>query len=130
MEELLALIDTNSREWIELGPTLEQQNYRTHYVESTEMIENLLQETGCRVVILDLDLLAVDNRFFRSLKRARPHLSILALSSRTFHPELQEAMASHICACLHKPADPDELIFWIKAVTGLESRPGYRTDSP
>jgi len=35
---------------------------------------------------------------------------------RAFHPELEEAMSNYIFACLSKPADEDELVFWIKSL--------------
>jgi len=68
------------------------------------------------MLILDLDTLPLDNRVFRDLKRKNPTLSIITLSTRSFHPELKEAMTDHICACLNKPVDPDELHYWAKAI--------------
>ena len=76
-----------------------------------------MDETDRRVVLLDLDSFPADNRFFKSLKRTRPDFNIFFLSSRSFHPELKEAMSTYICACFRKPLDGDELVFWLKAVS-------------
>jgi DNA-binding NtrC family response regulator len=79
-------------------------------------LENNIQEEGRHVVILDLDTLSVDNRSIRDLRRRRPGVCIIGISSRSFHPELEEAMSSHIYACLSKPVDTEELIYWIRAI--------------
>jgi DNA-binding NtrC family response regulator len=67
-------------------------------------------------VILDMDSVAADNRFFRELKRQAPGLYVLVLSSRSYHPGLEEAMGSHIYACLAKPLDPEEFRYWMKSI--------------
>ena len=33
-----------------------------------------------------------------------------------FHPELKEALCYHIFACINKPVDPDELVYWIRCI--------------
>lgn len=68
------------------------------------------------VLVLDLDTIPSENRFFRNLKRQCPAMSIIGLSSRSFHPELKEAMRKYIYACLCKPVDPDELVYWIHSI--------------
>ncbi|UCG11591.1 MAG: PhnD/SsuA/transferrin family substrate-binding protein [Deltaproteobacteria bacterium] len=85
-------------------------------LHSLEDLQEKVQESVCRVVILDLDNLPVDNRFFRELKRKNPRLHIVGLSSRPFHPELEEAMSSHISSCLTKPLDMEELLYWLRSV--------------
>lgn len=69
----------------------------------------------CRAVIIDLDLAPLGNLELRELKRAAGGASLLVLSSRTFHPELTEAMREHIDVCLSKPVDPDELGYWLRS---------------
>jgi hypothetical protein len=44
-------------------------------------------------------------------------------SAKRFHPELQDAIQHHIYACLNKPVDPDELLFWVKSVYEEENIP-------
>jgi len=68
------------------------------------------------VVLLDTDTVPVDNAFFRVLKKRYPHIHILLVSRLSYHPGLEEAMASHIYACLAKPLDPEELLYWLKSI--------------
>jgi YesN/AraC family two-component response regulator len=68
------------------------------------------------VVVLDLDMVTVQNRFFRSLKSENPHVNILTVSSHPYHPHLKEAMTHDICACFRKPLDTEEIEFWLKAL--------------
>ncbi len=128
MKDLVALMDTESKDWIEVERILNECDFRVHPVRSLDELKRLIGVTGCQVVILDLDLASVRNRFFRSLKAQSPHLSILALSERTFHPELKEALTHHICACFRKPLEPDELAFWLRAVTSAGSNARDPTD--
>jgi len=116
MNDLVALIDRKSKGWIEVESRLEALNYRIHLVETLEELQTLTVKTGCRVVILDLDVLEIPNRFFRALKKDNPDLAILATSSRPFHPQLKEAMTHHICACFRKPIEHEEIEYWLKAV--------------
>lgn len=116
MKDLIALMDREGTDWLEVEPMLEALNYRIHLVQTLEEVRTLTERTCCRVVILDLDLVNIPNRFFRSLKKGRPDLSILATSSRPFHPELKDAMTHHICACFRKPIDIEEIQFWLKSM--------------
>ncbi|MFO7495729.1 MAG: hypothetical protein R6X05_08880 [Desulfobacterales bacterium] len=79
-------------------------------------LEAGLKGGECMAIILDVDSVAVGNRSIRTLKEKFPAVSIFCTSERRFHPELQDALAHHISACLGKPVDPDELQFWLKAV--------------
>lgn len=99
----------------ELCRALENGNYRTIAKDSTVNLEKTMQETACLALILDLDNLSVNNRLIRQLRRGNPGIPIIGLSSSPYHPELEEAMSSHICACLRKPPDLDELIYCIKS---------------
>lgn len=64
------------------------------------------------IVIFDLDQADLDERYFRQLA-AMKGLCIMGLSDRPFHPDLKEAIGRHLLACLRKPIDPDELLFFI-----------------
>ncbi len=102
MEKVIAIVDADAKEAQDLDAALEAMNYRTISFPSPTDLERILAKTECHVLIVDLDNSAVDNRFVRALKRSNPELRIVALSNRPFHPELKEAMSSHIYACLEK----------------------------
>lgn len=98
---------------------LEQAHYATTALHSLLNLEEAIRETGRRAVILDFDTLPVNNRLFRTLRRTNPGVCIIGLSRRPYHPELEEAMSRHVYACLGKPVDEEELIFWIKSLGDL-----------
>lgn len=116
------VVDADEEQSQELCMLLQQHSYRTTASQSLLKLEEEIEQGGCRVVILNLDTLPVDNLFFRALKRKNPEACIIGLSNRSFHPELEEAMSKHINACLGKPVDEEELVFWVKSL--LENIPG------
>jgi len=130
MERPIIVVDADEDQSQELCDVLERDNYRTIALHSLGNLEEKIQETACRVVILDLDTLPVDNRFITHLRKGNPKLPIIGLSSRPFHPDLKEAMSSHICACLRKPPDLDELIYCIKSFcnNGLSQRTNLKKE--
>ena len=116
MRERVVVVDANDEQRQELCAVLERDNFPTTPLHSLATLAEKIQASASHVVVLDLDTLPVDNRFFKDLKRTNPGVCIIGLSSRSFHPELKEAMCSHIHACLGKPVDEDELIFLVKSV--------------
>jgi DNA-binding response OmpR family regulator len=101
MQERVVVVDANDEQRQELCIVLEREHFPTTPLHSLVNLETNLQEGKCRVAILDLDSLPVDNRLFRNLKK---------------NPELEEAMSKHIHACLAKPVDEEELVYWVKSV--------------
>jgi DNA-binding NtrC family response regulator len=104
----------------ELCSLLEESDFPVAPLYSLEDLPKHLRRERVAVLIVDLDNLAVNNNFFRSLKKQYPNLHILCLSSRTYHPGLEEAMGSHICASLAKPLNAEELFYWLKAIAEIE----------
>ena len=115
-QEPIVVVDPDEVQCEQLCAILEREHFPTSPLHSLADLALEIQEGTSRVVILDLDTFSVDNRLFRDLKRKNPEVCIIGLSSRSFHPELEEAMCSHIHACLGKPVDEDELIFLVKSV--------------
>jgi len=71
------------------------------------------RDTG--VLIVDLDTEKVTNAALRELRKKHA-LTIIALSGKHLHPDLEESLRHHIYACLGKPVDPDELLYMLKSV--------------
>jgi DNA-binding NtrC family response regulator len=122
--KMIIIADANSEERQELWQVLERSHYHAASTSSLAELLTHIRENSCYAVILDLDSLPVDNRFIRGLCKENPDLHVIGISSRTFHPELEEAMRTYISACLSKPVDPDELIYWLKSL--CEGEPGPR----
>lgn len=115
MQDPILLISADEKNCLELCAALEGEDYPIMRLDSLEHLAGGVAGCDCRLAILDLDSLPVDNRFIKKLKRENPSLRIIGFSSRPFHPELQEAMSSHIYACLGTPVDEEELVFWVRS---------------
>jgi DNA-binding NtrC family response regulator len=111
----VAVVDADKRACRALCALLEQARIPAASFHTLTVLTERLSKEPVAVLIVDLDGLPVDNTFFRSLKKQYPDLHILCLSSRTYHPGLEEAMGEHICASLGKPLNPEELFYWLKA---------------
>ena len=113
------MVDADNAQCRNLCCVLEREHFATTAFHSLLNVEREIRESGRQVVVMDLDTLPVNNRLFRTLRRKNPGVCIIALSSRPFHPELKEAMSQHIYACLSKPLDEEELVFWVKSLGDL-----------
>jgi DNA-binding NtrC family response regulator len=122
MHEPIMVVGAGLDEGRKLCAVLEHHRYSATLLRSLDELASAVLKSPCRSVILDLDSLPLDNRFFRDLCKNTPGLCVIGISSMTFHPELEEAMRTHISACLSKPVDPDELIFWLKSICGADPR--------
>lgn len=116
----IAVVDASSEELQNLCAILEHDRYRTIPLRSLAELVETVQGSPCHAVILDLDSLPVDNSFINELRKLNPSMCIVGISSCSFHPELEEAIRSHISACHSKPVNMDELIYWLKSVCGEE----------
>ena len=122
MHRPIAVVDAHEGNCLELCAALERESYPTCTFNTLTNLEAEIEEGGCWLAIVDLDSLPVDNRLFRELKRKNPGAHIIALSNRSFHPELEEAMTRHISSCLTKPVNMEELLYWLRSVCQEEAR--------
>ena len=79
-------------------------------------------ERDFTVAIFDLNSLSVTNQLLQQYSKTMPGLYMIVLSSRTFHPELRESMATCLTACLTKPVDLNELVYLLKGILMENSR--------
>ncbi len=98
--------------------------FRIVQCESCSSLLDLISDNVAHLVIVDLDSVPVDNRLLKKMKTENAGLSILAVSSKKFHPELRESISSYIYACLSKPLDPEELRFWLRSITRDKPKKG------
>jgi len=116
MEKTIILISTNVKELNRTIAFLAKNNYRSHSLDSIELLHASLSRIEGNCVILDLDAVRIDNRTIRELTLQYPHVYFLCMSSDRFHPELKDAICYHIYACLTKPLDYDELLYWLRCI--------------
>ena len=123
MKKHIAVLDADQKERRRLCNLLEKNQYPTIPMHSIQYLVTNLRQLDCLAVILDIDTISVDNRTIRDLTLRFPGVYFFCLSERPFHPELHDAICYHIYACLTKPVDPDELLFWIKSIYEEEGIP-------
>lgn len=115
----VAVIDTDRKRSREVCGLLGQFDFPAVPLYSLEDLQEHLEREQVGVLIVDLDTVKADNHFFRNLKKRNPDLHILCISSRPHHPGLEEAMGTHIYACLAKPLDTEELRYWLKSISEI-----------
>jgi len=116
MEKKIAILDAEQQSCDELRGILESQRFPTIAIHSLALLESHLRSGDILAVVVDIDSVPVDNRTIRELTLKYPGVRFLCTSKDRFHPELKDAICYHIYACLNKPVDPDELLYWIKSI--------------
>jgi len=116
MERKVAVLDIDKKQCKSLCALLTDHEYMSTPLTSLTNMDQYLEEIDCRVIILNLDTITVNNKTFKDLKRKKPLVNIIAFSERQYHPELEEALRDYISVCLAKPVDPDELFYWLRCV--------------
>lgn len=123
MKKKIVILDANQKSSGELSNILSSKNYPFTHACGLPLLEDDLDSDQYVAVILDIDSVPVDNRTIRQLAIKYPGVRLLCTSKDRFHPELKDAICYHIYACLNKPVDPDELLFWIKSIYEEEADP-------
>ena len=116
MKRKVILISKKSKEQNQIDAVLSKNDYESHLIESIESLEIYLTDLSCICVIFDLDAVNIDNRTIRELTIQYSHVYFLCMSKDRFHPELKDAICYHIYACLTKPLDYDELLYWLRCI--------------
>ena len=123
MEKMILVLDADKKECGELCAILNDQQFRTVSIHSLPEMITFIQDIECLVVIMDLDSIPIDNRTIRELTVKYPGVYFLCISSDRFHPHLKESLCYHIYACINKPVDPDELVYWVRSIYKDNSAP-------
>ena len=116
MKKEVIVLDTDMHQGRGLCNLLSGYHFTTVQMSRLGDLEPYLHASDCRAIILNLDNIRVTNKTFKDLKRKKPLTSIIALSERQFHPELEEAFREYISVCLKQPLDSDELFYWLRSI--------------
>jgi len=116
MKTKLLIVNKDLAESEELCTLLTKEGYQTEAVTLLDELRSRLATESCMAVVMDLDSVQVENRTIRDLVLATPGVPFLCTSRDRFHPELKDAICYHIFACLTKPVDPDELLYWLRCI--------------
>jgi DNA-binding NtrC family response regulator len=95
---------------------LRSAGYTPCVIDNLEGVEDAVDANNCMAVLLDLDSLEVSNRMVRRITLRFPKVCFLCMSGKPFHPELEDAIGFYFYACMQKPIDPDELLYWMKCI--------------
>jgi len=123
MKKKIVVLDASQNSRRELSDILNSKNYPFTQANALSSLEESLASDQYVAVVLDIDSVPVDNRTIRELAIKYPGVRFLCTSKDRFHPELKDAICYHIYACLNKPVDPDELLYWIKSIYEEEEIP-------
>ena len=123
MKKKIVVLDSNQKSSGELSDIINSKNYPFTQASALSALEDILKSDHYVAVVLDIDSVPVDNRTIRELAIKYPGVRFLCTSKNRFHPELKDAICYHIYACVNKPIDPDELIFWIESIYKEDNDP-------
>lgn len=85
--------------------------------------EKVLAHSEACIVLLDLQMSGVTNAMIRKIKSIRPDVIIIGISGKVFHPELEDALRTHLFAVISKLIDPEELIYCLRSALDLSHCP-------
>ena len=116
MKANVLVVSANRDEAAGISEMLEPAGYTAHIIESLDLLEAVISPNHCMALLIDLDTIEVSNRTVRRLTLQFPQVCFFCASWKPFHPELEDAICYHIYACIQKPIDPDELLYWMKSI--------------
>lgn len=116
MDPVVLVVNADRDEANSIGDLLRPAGYTPCIIDTLEGVEDAVATSKCMTVLLDLDSLDVSNRGVRQMTFKFPKVSFLCTSRIPLHPELEDAIGFHFYACIQKPVDPDELLYWLKCI--------------
>ena len=116
MELKVLVINGNKKDLHNICKELHREHIQTVAISSSAELNTVWGSQAFQAAILDLDSMPVNNQLIKDISRQNLSRPIIGLSIRSYHPELKEAISKHMYACIQKPIDFDELLFWIKSI--------------
>lgn len=119
----IIVLDSDIESSRQVSEMITANGYPVTVTNRLSSLVNLIESKQYVAVIIDIDSVSVKNRTIRDLALKYPGFCLLCSSKDRFHPELKDAICYHIYACLNKPIDPDELLYWIKSAYEEQNTP-------
>jgi DNA-binding NtrC family response regulator len=116
MKKEIILVSMDKKFARDMQAALSESDYAVHRISAVETIIQRVQAGERQIVLLDFDTLALDNNQIKAIQHKNPGTVLIGSSSRTFHPELKEALSRHFFACFTKPINLEELQYLLKGV--------------
>ncbi len=114
MLKRIAIVSAKNDECVDLCARLRSHLFEATGFHSLPDFDKVAKNFDA--VIFDLTSLPVTNQLLHEYSKATPNLHMIAISRRSFHPELKESMATCLTACFKKPVDLDELIYVLRGI--------------
>lgn len=118
---MILIVSNNPVEADRISTMLADKRYTSQIITSIELLNSKLDQRCGRSVLIDIDSVPVDNRCIRNLTLTYPAIYFFCMSRDKFHPELKDAICYHIYACMNKPINPEELIYWMRCIDRAEN---------
>ena len=118
---MILIVSNNPVEADQVSGMLADKRYTSQIVTSIELLISKLDQRCRRSVLIDIDSVPVDNRCIRNLTLTYPAIYFFCMSRDRFHPGLKDAICYHIYACMNKPINPEELIYWMRCIDRAEN---------
>ena len=128
-KKTILVLDADKKQNRQLCELITSHQYKAASLYSRYDLAKTIAETECLAIFWDLDTVPVENRIIRDHVIKFPGVYVFGLSRQKFHPELEDAICYHIYACVNRPVDPDELLYWLRSVDEDESDPDTSTHS-
>lgn len=123
MDDKVLLLNADTEDALYICDILKKSDFQFDLINRLDDLETHLKTSDFVAALLDIDSITINNREIRELTVKFPDVYFLCTSKERFHPELKEALCYHIYACIRKPVDPDELVYWLKCIIADEKEP-------
>ena len=118
---MILIVSNNPIEAEQISGILADKHYTSQIITSIELLNSKLDQRCGGVVLIDIDSIPADNQCIRNLTLTYPAIYFFGMSRDKFHPELKDAICYHIYACMNKPINPEELIYWMRCIDRAEN---------
>jgi DNA-binding NtrC family response regulator len=115
MKTSVLVVNAVKKESDSMADLLRAAGYLPYCVDHLQDAPAAIAAKACTAVLLDLDSIQVSNRAVRDISLQFPRVCFLGTSWQPMHPELKDAISHHIYACIQKPIDREELVYWLKS---------------
>ncbi|MBT3227264.1 MAG: hypothetical protein HN580_29760 [Deltaproteobacteria bacterium] len=123
MKRAVIVLSKNRDENAAMCSILKDTTYSPKSLFSYDDLEKSLKAEEFLAVFIDTDSIPLDNSSIRFLNKNFPNVSLLLTSVKKSHPDLEEAIGQYVYACISKPIDPEEVIYWLKCILDDKSKP-------
>ncbi|MFQ5453502.1 MAG: hypothetical protein ACE5D6_04875 [Candidatus Zixiibacteriota bacterium] len=117
MKSPVIVVDSDTKQNSEFCQLLHKNGYTYVSLTSIPELEKALMRKSAPAVIIDIDTVEIAGRDICRFTENFLQTYFFAVSAHAFHPELENAIGHCIYACLSRPIDPDEILFWLESIS-------------